>query len=262
MTHAPCFVLTTMIIKQAVILAGGRGERLRPLTDEIPKPLAPVNGIPFLDYLIHSIREAGIERVVMLLGYKAEMVMHRYGSSKLGIQFSYSVGSVDDQTGRRLFNAYHLLDEYFMFLYSDNYWPIELNDMLRLYETKRAKALTTVFSNKNGTSEYGKENNVEVEEDSFVRRYDKKRTSTDLNGVDIGYFLVAKNVLDPKRAGNVSFEEDLLPEFIARRELVAYVTDTQYYYITSLQSLKNFEVAVKQNRIQSIKIGDSTGIVE
>ena len=42
-------------ITQAVILAGGRGERLRPLTDNIPKPMAPINGTPFLDYLIHSI---------------------------------------------------------------------------------------------------------------------------------------------------------------------------------------------------------------
>ena len=61
-------------LTQAVILAGGRGERLRPLTDSMPKPMAPINGIPFLDYLIHSIIQAGIENILILLGYKADMI--------------------------------------------------------------------------------------------------------------------------------------------------------------------------------------------
>ena len=54
-------------LQQAVILAGGRGERLRPLTDSIPKPMAPVNGIPFLDYLIHSIIQGEIKNILFLL---------------------------------------------------------------------------------------------------------------------------------------------------------------------------------------------------
>ena len=65
-------------LQQAVILAGGRGERLRPLTDSMPKPMAPVNGIPFLDYLINSIIMAGIDNILILLGYKAYIITNRY----------------------------------------------------------------------------------------------------------------------------------------------------------------------------------------
>ena len=67
------------------------------------------------------------------------------------------------------------------------------------------------------------------------------------NGVDIGYFIISKQVLDLQMSGNVSFEVDILPQFIARKQLGAYVTDTQYYYITNMQTLKNFEVDAKTN---------------
>ena len=72
-----------MKLNQAVILAGGRGERLRPLTDRIPKPMTPINGRPFLDFLIHSIIQAGIENILFLLGYKANVIVERYKSMKI-----------------------------------------------------------------------------------------------------------------------------------------------------------------------------------
>ncbi len=239
-------------IKQAVILAGGKGVRLRPLTDELPKPLVPANGIPFLDYLINSIFESGLRHIVLLLGYKSEKFISYYDKHVNGKRkIEYSIGKVEDATGRRLINAYDLLDENFLLLYADNYWPIERDKMVRVYKEKKAKVMVTIFSNKYGTGEYGKANNIEVAGDGFVKRYDKNRTSENLNGVDIGFFVVSKDVLDPKRAGNISFEEDMLPEFIACRQLAAYVTDTQYYSITDINTLKRFENYVTQNNIYS-----------
>ena len=100
-----------MILNQAVILAGGRGERLRPLTDWIPKPMAPINGIPFLDYLIHSIVQTGIENILILLGYKADSIIDRYKYMRnIIIEFSY--GTEQDQTGRRVLNVYDQLDNH------------------------------------------------------------------------------------------------------------------------------------------------------
>lgn len=242
-----------MVLKQAVILAGGRGERLRPLTDKIPKPMTPVNGTPFLDYLLNSVIQVGIKNILFLLGYKSEIIINRYGSAlSNGVRIQYSVGKVDDQTGRRLLNAYELLDKYFLLLYGDNYWPIELNQMLDLYRKKNVKVSTTVFSNKRGTGEYGMENNVEVGEDNMVKLYDKQRNSTNTNGVDIGYFIVSKNAIDPNINGNISFEEDILPELISERQLAAYVTDKQYYYITNMDTLKNFESVVTEKNFQPL----------
>lgn len=240
-------------IDQAVILAGGRGERLRPLTDHLPKPMAPINGTPFLDYLLQSVLDAGITNILLLLGYKADKVLERYGKGiGKGIKIEFSVGSADDLTGRRLLNAYDLLEDKFLLMYGDNYWPIATDRMQGLYASKEAKVMTTVFRNQYGTGEYGYSNNVEVSPDALVKRYDKQRLSQGLNGVDIGYFLVDKTCLNPHEKRNVSFEEDVLPGFIDRQQLVAYVTDTQYYYITNAQSLKTFENAVGQKNFQPL----------
>ena len=238
-------------INQAVILAGGRGERLIPLTDSMPKPMALINGVPFLDYLIHSIVQAGIKNILILLGYKADVIVDRYNSMRdISIEFSY--GSVNDQTGRRVLNGYDQLDDHFLLMYGDNYWPIDFDEICSNYHQLEASVTTTVFSNKNGTGEYGFGNNVVVSDNNYVVQYDKKRETFDANGVDIGYILVAKDTLDPKMPGNVSFEIDILPQFIAKKQLGAYITDTQYYYITNMQSLQDFESAAKTKNFQPL----------
>lgn len=244
----------TINIEQAVIFAGGRGERLRPITDTIPKPMALVNGNPFLDYLIYSLIRVGIKKVLFLVGYKSEIIIKRYNNSLINnVRFEYSVGLAEDNTGRRLLNAYDLLEDHFILLYGDNYWPLQLESMISLYVKTKAAILTTVFSNKSGTGEYGYENNIEVGNDNHVKYYDKNRRYPGLNGVDIGYFLVSKKYLNPGTKENISFELDILPKFIARKQLVAYITDIQYYFITTLESLRKFEDFVCEDKMGHIE---------
>ena len=235
-------------------MAGGRGKRLRPITDTIPKPMAPVNGIPFLDYLIYSLSRAGFKKILILVGYKSEVIISRYKNQNYyGIDISFSYCHENCQTGKRISDAYNQLDKYFLLVYGDNYWPIELKSMIKLYNSKSAEVITTVFSNKNGTSEYGKENNIEVLPSNLVKRYDKKRNSINLNGVDIGYFIVNKNIVELGLGDDISFERDILPGIIKRNGLYAFITDTQYYFITNIKSLKQFEQYVIQNNVISLK---------
>ena len=240
-----------MKITQAVILAGGRGERLRPLTDSMPKPMAPINGLPFLDYLLNSVIQTGIKKILILLGYKADVIANKY-KNMTDVIIEFSFGTEEDQTGRRVLNAYDQLDDHFLFVYGDNYWPIELDAMWSNYQQLGVKLSTTVFSNKNGTGEYGFENNVVVDNKKMVVDYDKRRDTDAANGVDIGYFIVAKEALDSGMQGNVSFEVDILPKFIKKNQLGAYVTHNQYYYITNMQSLKDFENAALTNNFLSL----------
>jgi NDP-sugar pyrophosphorylase family protein len=234
---------------QVVILAGGRGERLRPLTDSIPKPMAPINGRPFLDYLLTALADAGFSEAVFLLGYRGEVIKERY-KKNFGIQTIFSFGSTADQTGRRLTNAHPLLDERFLLVYGDNYWPLDVQAMWAQYCTIGAAVQTTVFANLEGTGEYGFQNNVLVDAGNRVRLYDKSRRNNHCNGVDIGFFIVDKRVVSPEKKDNWSFEEDLLPELISKGELSAYVTQKQYYYITDISALKHFEnVVINENRL-------------
>ena len=66
------------------------------------------------------------------------------------------------------------------------------------------------------------------------------------NGVDIGYFIVSKEALNPNIQGNLSFEEDMLPYFLNNKNLAAYSTDNQYYYITNERTLSCFAKKAKQ----------------
>ena len=99
--------------RQAVVLAGGLGTRLRPFTDTMPKPMIPVNGQPFLSYLPTQLRDNGFERVLILLGYRAEFIVQYYGSGEnLGIEIEYSITDVSNETGKRLQEAYTKLDKF------------------------------------------------------------------------------------------------------------------------------------------------------
>ena len=80
-----------MKLEEAIILAGGKGTRLRSVVSDMPKPLAPINNIPFLTYIIHFLKKEGIKHIVLSVGYKWEMIKEIYGNSFEGIDISYAV---------------------------------------------------------------------------------------------------------------------------------------------------------------------------
>ena len=229
-------------IRQAVILAGGEGIRLRPLTHQVPKPMVPVNHRPFLEYLLKMLKENGVSEVVLLLGYLPEKITQHFGDgSSFGVNIKYSIGEVSDKTGTRIKNAQRLLDDVFLLMYCDIYWPINLSRLFESYTKHRTLASVTVYTNKDGKGEYGPENNVYVDEAGFVLKYNKGRKDKDLNGVDIGFFIISKKVLELMPNHNFSFEEEILPLLADKRELSGYQTDHRYYYISTLESLKQTE---------------------
>jgi D-glycero-D-manno-heptose 1,7-bisphosphate phosphatase len=237
-------------IGQAVILAGGEGIRLRPLTYDVPKPMALVNGRPFLEYLIEMLRENGISEVVLLLGYLPEKIIQHFGDgSNFGISLKYSVGEITDKTGARIKNAGSMLDDIFLLMYGDNYWPLNLKRLLAFYIEHKTLASTTVYTNKDGKGEYGTENNTCVDTDGYVMKYDKSRKSKDLNGVDIGFFIINKGVLGLMPDHNFSFEEETLPLLVDKRQLSGYQTEHRYYYVSTIESLKEAERFLQPQRV-------------
>ena len=238
-------------IEQAVILAGGKGKRLRPLTEKIPKPLVKINGIPFCDYLLNSLVKVGIKKILFLIGYKGNLIKDRYLNLS-GLKTTFSFSHEDVNTGKRILDAYNMLDDIFLLTYADNYWPIQLEAMIKNLNKKKAIISTIVFDNIDGTGEYGYENNVQVNSEGFVIKYDRTRKSDELNGVDIGYFVVNKKLLDNTSKANLSFENNMLPKFIEKKNLAAFVTNDQYYYITDMKCVKRFENFVSLKKQKSL----------
>ena len=216
--------------RQAVILAGGRGTRLRPLTDTRPKPMVEVLGKPFLEYQIEQLREQGFERVLLLLGYLPDVVRSYFGNGRRwGIKIEYSVTDVDDETGRRMKFAEPFLDPRFLLMYCDNYWPMQIDKMWQYFSSSSASAMLTVYSNKDAYTR----NCVRVESDGFVSIYDKSCNQAGLNGVEISYAILSKNIVHRLTTENVSFETSVYPSLAERRELLAFITDHRYFSVGS-----------------------------
>ena len=98
-----------ILLKQAVILVGGKGTRLRPLTNDCPKPLLPVEGRPFLDYLIVQLKEQGIEEIILLTGYLGEQIKKQVGDgSRYGVKIHCAQGNENFETGKPLKIVEHI----------------------------------------------------------------------------------------------------------------------------------------------------------
>ena len=154
---------------QAVILAGGRGTRMLPLTETRPKPMVEFHGRPFLEYMIEMLREQGFERVLLLLGHLPEVIQEHFGDgSGFGVEIDYSVSGADDLTVSRVQLVEERLDDSFMLLYCDNYWPLRMDDMWQRFQALDVPAMVTVYANRDDYRP-GK-NSVRVE-DGYVTAF-------------------------------------------------------------------------------------------
>ena len=196
---------------QAVILAGGRGTRLRPLTDVRPKAMIEMHGKPFLEYLVEMLRDQGFERILMLLGYLPEVVQNHFGDGRRwGVTIEYSVTAVENDTGRRVKLAAPQIDECFLLMYCDNYWPMQMGKMWeRFIRGAKVPAMITVYRNMDGYTK----NSLAVDSEGYVTVYDKTCTSPDLQGVEISYVILMKSVLELlPEDDNVLFESTVYPQ--------------------------------------------------
>src|SRR5882757_3505599 len=88
-------------IEKAVLLAAGRGIRMRELTNELPKPMIEVRGKPVLQHIVEGLRDAGVQRFLIVVGYRADAVQNYFGDgSRYKIEIQYVTQTVQDGTGR------------------------------------------------------------------------------------------------------------------------------------------------------------------
>ncbi len=136
---------------QCVILAGGLGTRMRPLTETIPKALVPVRGLPFVDWQLRHLAGQGVRRVVFSVGYRGEMLRDHVGDgARFGLQAAWvDEGSQLRGTGGALRLALDegALDDAFFVLYGDSYLPIAMVPVERAWRLSGLPALMTVLHN-------------------------------------------------------------------------------------------------------------------
>lgn len=215
------------VVKQAVVLAGGLGTRLKPFTDDNPKPMYSIHGKPFLGYLIEQLADCGIEKILILLGYKPEKIIDYFGDgSRYGVYINYRITPIEYETGKRIKDAEALLDDRFLLLYSDNYCPINLDKAERQFIGSNFDIQFTGYTNRDGYTR----SNIKYEDEKVVI-YDKSRKALGLNAVDIGYSFVNKSVLRYMPNENINFEAAVYPKVVDSGRMGCFATDHRYYSI-------------------------------
>ena len=227
---------------QCVILAGGRGERMRPVTDSIPKTLIQVGGVPFAGHQLDWLAREGVDRVVYCIGYRGDLIREYVGG---GARWGLSVDFVDegdDLRGTagavRLALDGGVLHERFFVLYGDSYLPITLRPVWAAFDEAGLPALMTVLRNEGRWDE----SNAAVE-DGLVTVYDKSGAAeVPLEWIDYGLSALQRSLVEARvPSGAVADLADLFAELSADRLLAAFEVRERFFEIGSPAGLAELE---------------------
>lgn len=220
---------------QAVILAGGLGTRLWPLTSRVPKPLVLVHGKPFLQYQLELLKFFGITDVLLLVSYLGEQIEEYFhDGSQFGLRIQYSHEDAPLGTGGALKNAEGKLREGFLLLNGDTLLAIDYQRLVASYQREQELGLIVAFEN----PDHVVANNLAVAPDNRIVAYNK-REPTSMTHVDAGVSVFSKRILDLIPPGRVcSLEEETYPELIERQELWAFPTQQLFYDMGSFPGLE------------------------
>ena len=203
-----------MRIRQAVVMVGGKGTRLRPLTENRPKPSLPVVEHPCLWYLLRSFADAGVEEVILACGYKSQGMRDAMGDgSDLGIRIVYVDEDEPLGTGGALKNAEHLLDPVFLAANGDVFMYTDFSRQIDRHFEDGAK-VTIAVAEVDDPSQYGV---VETDSDGRITGFKEKPRlgETDSKLINAGVYVVDREVLSMIPRGEFcDFSGDVFPEIV------------------------------------------------
>jgi NDP-sugar pyrophosphorylase family protein len=231
---------------QAVILAGGLGTRMRPITETIPKPMIAVAGKPFLQYQLELLTGSGIGRALLLVAYLGEQIQQYFGGGdKFGCNISYSFESSPLGTGGALRNAEAQLQDYFVLVNGDTYLAIDYRALLEDFQKADCAAMIVAYKKPEGASQSVPASllpaNLGVSQDGAVTAY-RKRNPEGLSHIDAGVIVLRKEILARLPAGQkCSLEEEIYPQLIAQGEMRAWVTLEPFFDMGSPAGLAALE---------------------
>ncbi|MFK0442586.1 nucleotidyltransferase family protein [Campylobacter jejuni] len=186
---------------QAIILCGGLGARLKSVIKDIPKPMAPINNKPFLEFIFEYLKKQGIKEVILAVSYKYEVIKEYFKDEFLGIKIKYSIEKEPLGTGGAIKEALKFVKNEAYVLNGDTFFDIDLSK-LKLNESKICLALKQM----NDFDRYG---TVNVDEQDLVISFEEKvfKKQGLING---GIYLLTKDVFNEfDLEKKFSFEEFL-----------------------------------------------------
>jgi NDP-sugar pyrophosphorylase family protein len=217
---------------KVAVLAGGRGTRLGPLTRDLPKPMIPIGGRPFLERVIESFAERGLRDFALLIGYRGEVIEKHFGDGRrLAVRIVYSREREPLGTGGAVREARHLLGDRFLLTYGDVYRRFDYDRFVRAHD----EPCLAVFRRMSV-------GNCEIEGDRVIR-FDKR--APELPYIDAGFCLMPASTIDLLPANSAcSFEETVFPRLAEERRLACEVVDQNFFGIGTPEELRRAEAAL------------------
>lgn len=217
-----------------IILAGGIAERLRPMTEKIPKAMLNVAGKPFIDHQLRLLASNGVARVLICAGYLGEQIKEYVGSRErygLSVEFVFD-GAVPLGTGGAVKNAASMAGEVFFVMYGDTYLTEPFAPVERYFMADNKPALMTVYENRGQLDV----SNI-VLKDGNVTRYDKRVRTSDMQWIDYGLCLFRRSAFETDKFG-IKFDlSHLLGDLASGGQVLGWQVKNRFYEIGSFTGI-------------------------
>ena len=209
---------------EAIILAGGFGTRLKQVVKDVPKPMAPINDTPFLEYILDWLNSHKINHVIIAVGYKKEIIIDYFKDSYKNIQIQYSIEDTPLFTGGAIKKALTKCNDKNIFIINgDTYFNVDLEKMYKFHLEKNSD-FTIAVKQMQKFDRYG---TVNTKEDKVIGFSEKKYHEEGyING---GIYIFKKNLLNEVEKKAFSLEQEYMEKYYNKINMNAF--KSQAYFI-------------------------------
>jgi D-glycero-alpha-D-manno-heptose 1-phosphate guanylyltransferase len=212
-----------MDMPEAIVLAGGFGTRLRAVVADVPKPMAPVAGRPFLEFVLGGLARKGVRRVVLSVGHLADTIVAHFGSSFEGLALDYAVETTPLGTGGAVAAALQRCSSASVLVLNGDTWlDLELHALVD--HARQQQAPVIVAREVDDVARYG---SLQVEQGRVLRFAEKGRSGPGL--INAGVYLLPRDVFGSTAPPPpFSIESDFLAGYVRSHRVEAFVTHGEF----------------------------------
>lgn len=234
---------------KAVIMAGGEGTRLRPLTSNQPKPMLPVANKPMMEHIVRLLRRHHVTDVVVTVAYLASVIRKYFGDgADMGVRLYYATEETPLGTAGSVKNVAGELDEAFLVVSGDALTDVDLDAVLSFHHHKGSMA-TVVLKRTPNPLDFGI---VIVDDDGKITRFLEKPGWGQVfsDTINTGIYAFEPEILDFIPDGPADFSEDVFPRLVEKgAPLYGYVTDGYWCDVGNLETYRQVHVDVLDGRV-------------
>lgn len=236
---------------KAVIMAGGKGTRLRPLTCNKPKPMAPIVNRPMMEHILYLLKKHGFNEVLVTLFYLPELIRNYFGDgSEFGMKIRYSLEETPLGTAGSVKKIIDELRDTFLVISGDALTDFNLEEAIKFHRDKKAKA-TIVLTKVSNPLEYGV---VITDQNGAVKRFLEKPSWGEVfsDTVNTGIYVLEPEIFDLFEHGKeFDFSKNLFPMLLEKGELICgYVADGYWSDIGNLEQYRQAHYDVLTGKVK------------